>query len=164
MYCIDCNYELLCLEAGRCPECGRTFDPDDETTYRHNPSKEEYPELVRVLEWVLLGSGSLPLLANAFGLLMLLVARASLGRWPDMRGSESPNTIPATQLLSELDGFLMIGLVFAPFAIFLLSVALCIESRTWRAVRFMLLAIGLWAAGIALAVWDPLFIWNWIFD
>ncbi len=33
MYCISCEYRLSGLEAGRCPECGRAFDPADSSTF-----------------------------------------------------------------------------------------------------------------------------------
>lgn len=33
MYCKDCRYDLRGLEADRCPECGREFDPADARTY-----------------------------------------------------------------------------------------------------------------------------------
>lgn len=35
--CLDCNYPLQGLPAPRCPECGRGFDPADETTF--NPGR-----------------------------------------------------------------------------------------------------------------------------
>jgi hypothetical protein len=39
-YCLDCFYNLRGLPAARCPECGRTFDPERPTTYSRTP----YPE------------------------------------------------------------------------------------------------------------------------
>jgi len=33
MYCKGCRYDLRGLEADRCPECGREFDPADARTY-----------------------------------------------------------------------------------------------------------------------------------
>src|SRR5690348_10536826 len=35
--CLDCGYVLLGLPAGRCPECGRPFDPDNPATYSTKP-------------------------------------------------------------------------------------------------------------------------------
>lgn len=29
MFCRKCHYDLRRLESGRCPECGRPFDPQD---------------------------------------------------------------------------------------------------------------------------------------
>ncbi|MHC5028803.1 MAG: RING finger protein [Planctomycetota bacterium] len=33
MFCRSCQYELAGLVAGRCPECGRPFDPSDRSTF-----------------------------------------------------------------------------------------------------------------------------------
>jgi hypothetical protein len=33
-YCLTCGCILHRLTEGRCPECGRTFDPNDSTSYR----------------------------------------------------------------------------------------------------------------------------------
>ncbi len=33
MRCLGCGYQLKHLPENRCPECGRTFDPDDDKTY-----------------------------------------------------------------------------------------------------------------------------------
>jgi hypothetical protein len=35
--CLDCGYVLIGLPRGRCPECGRPFDPDDPRTYSSRP-------------------------------------------------------------------------------------------------------------------------------
>lgn len=33
MFCLGCGYDLHALSEHRCPECGRVFDPRDESTY-----------------------------------------------------------------------------------------------------------------------------------
>lgn len=33
MHCLDCEYRLQGLDAVRCPECGRDFDPADASTF-----------------------------------------------------------------------------------------------------------------------------------
>ena len=38
MFCLGCRYSLTGLDEHRCPECGRTFDPRDKTTF--GPSKK----------------------------------------------------------------------------------------------------------------------------
>lgn len=35
--CLSCGYVLFGLPTGRCPECGRFFDPDDPATYSTKP-------------------------------------------------------------------------------------------------------------------------------
>lgn len=33
MHCLSCEYDLQNLAEHRCPECGREFDPNDESTF-----------------------------------------------------------------------------------------------------------------------------------
>ncbi len=33
MQCLECKYPLVGVQGARCPECGRTFDPNDSTTF-----------------------------------------------------------------------------------------------------------------------------------
>ena len=40
MYCLACRYVLDGLDASRCPECGRGFDPDDPTTFADRPGRD----------------------------------------------------------------------------------------------------------------------------
>jgi len=64
--CLACHYSLKNLTEHRCPECGRTFDPNDPRTYESAP--ERRPPRIRnglmllVLAFVLaqLAIGSLP--------------------------------------------------------------------------------------------------------
>ena len=37
MFCLGCEYPLDGLEAHRCPECGRAFDPADENSFALKP-------------------------------------------------------------------------------------------------------------------------------
>ena len=39
MACIDCGYSLVNLNRGRCPECGRAFDPGNHKSFRHSDSE-----------------------------------------------------------------------------------------------------------------------------
>ncbi len=49
--CHECGYRLKGLSTTRCPECGRTFDPADSTTY---DVEEEQSNLAKVLRhWLL---------------------------------------------------------------------------------------------------------------
>lgn len=34
MRCLDCDYDLRGLDVDRCPECGRSFEPNDPLSYR----------------------------------------------------------------------------------------------------------------------------------
>jgi hypothetical protein len=40
MLCLTCNYDLRHLRQQRCPECGRTFNSTDPTTYLGKRSRE----------------------------------------------------------------------------------------------------------------------------
>ncbi len=46
--CLDCGYILDHLPEPRCPECGRTFDPEDPRTFRSNADCEP-----RIIPWVM---------------------------------------------------------------------------------------------------------------
>ncbi len=36
-FCMQCRFDLFGLTTPRCPECGRPFDPDDESTWLPSP-------------------------------------------------------------------------------------------------------------------------------
>jgi hypothetical protein len=48
-FCRRCGYELRGLTSPRCPECGRTFDPNDQRTYLRRPLKRWMRQLKRVV-------------------------------------------------------------------------------------------------------------------
>lgn len=48
MYCASCNYSLVGLSGGRCPECSRIFDPADPTSFQQG----------RLLPQILFGVGA----------------------------------------------------------------------------------------------------------
>jgi hypothetical protein len=65
MSCLDCGYTLDFLPCNRCPECGRTFDPQIPTTFRRavrRPSALEItiayllPFIIGFVFWVFIGS------------------------------------------------------------------------------------------------------------
>lgn len=61
MRCVDCGYDLVGLDGFKCPECGRPFDPEDETSFRSGRRRRRrergYRETDAAL--VLLGIGAL---------------------------------------------------------------------------------------------------------
>ena len=80
--CLDCGYVLSGLTEHRCPECGRTFDPDDPNSYSMRPL------FVRWRFWLpgfalAVGAGSvlyLAILATAgWGVALTLVAPFCIG-------------------------------------------------------------------------------------
>ena len=57
MYCRGCEYILDGLDRNRCPECGRTFDPDDLATFHLGEvprPRFRYPILTATLFFALL--------------------------------------------------------------------------------------------------------------
>jgi hypothetical protein len=75
MYCLACVYPLDRLQCNQCPECGRSFDPSDPSTYAKHPYVQhprKRPWIATLLVWspsiVLAGIHSL-----LWGLLALLV-------------------------------------------------------------------------------------------
>jgi hypothetical protein len=51
MYCLGCGYSLRGLEQQRCPECGRSFDPDNWRTFRSEFSQSQPNWITRSL-WI----------------------------------------------------------------------------------------------------------------
>ena len=54
-YCRGCGYSLAGLEANRCPECGRTFDPADRRTFDLNSDRHSTRRKLRRLVILLIG-------------------------------------------------------------------------------------------------------------
>ena len=74
MFCRQCEYALDGLETFRCPECGRTFDPDQRRSYRRSPRQWQFRMAVRaVLRAALRITG--------FACLALLIAGLITGGW-----------------------------------------------------------------------------------
>ena len=55
--CAGCGYMLRGLDGRFCPECGRAFDPDDNTTFLSGPARSVYRK------WIARGIVTLVLLA-----------------------------------------------------------------------------------------------------
>ncbi|MEM9881700.1 MAG: hypothetical protein AAF800_02135 [Planctomycetota bacterium] len=73
-FCLGCDFELTDLaEPGRCPKCGRGFDPRDDATTRDTPLP------VRELPYLLQG----PRLAGYAWLLLFLIGRSAIATLGD---------------------------------------------------------------------------------
>jgi hypothetical protein len=46
MYCLGCYYDLRGLTESRCPECGRTFNPDRPSSFSRTPHATPVRDLV----------------------------------------------------------------------------------------------------------------------
>ncbi len=63
MHCLDCGYDLRHLTEPRCPECGRPFDPGDESTFHVPFSRMSHLALIGLFLFTVVGWGILlPLL------------------------------------------------------------------------------------------------------
>jgi len=63
MNCRKCHYRLAGLTHGRCPECGREFDPDDPSSFLTAASNRS-GRLSRVFACVVIVTGTLVLLGS----------------------------------------------------------------------------------------------------
>jgi hypothetical protein len=159
MYCRTCEYELVNLVGGLCPECGQGFDPADPTTF--DPTPRETRRL-RLFAWFVYGAASVPLLSNALLSVSALVARGVLGHWPRAM-TDDPKSIPYVNWLHV--GAVMLLLLSLPSGLLTLGLlAGAAYTRIRRAVRTCAFAISLYGAGVILFFWDPAKLWLWVFD
>lgn len=56
MYCKSCSYPLNDLSEGKCPECGRSFDPAQSRTFRRRPPRRRLTTVV-LLTFILVVGG-----------------------------------------------------------------------------------------------------------
>lgn len=174
MYCLGCAYELVGLDEGRCPECGRAFNADDDGTFRTAEHMKRALQ-VRQMKFGLIALALVPWMAHAFALVALIVARFSLGRWPHRGGADDPKGIAGIELPGEIAFFLLAvslwvtALLPALFVGLMLSLVIMkCQTRTrllggvpWGVCLW---AGGLWVCGLALMYWDPAQAWYWLFD
>ena len=82
MWCVACGYDLRGLRGGRCPECGRGFDPKDPATFRR--SRRRVPRGVRVAGGALARGVGLALASFAVTIAIVagLAALADIERSP----------------------------------------------------------------------------------
>jgi hypothetical protein len=106
----------------------------------------------------------MPVLANVFGFLALLIARVSLGRWPHRGGMDDPKNVPGVDPV----GIIALLLVIASLPAFVMGIIFLIGLMThqaWqRAMKAGAIALVLWVTGFILARWDPAGVWMWLFD
>lgn len=161
--CRGCDYDLRALPAGRCPECGRGFDPGDARTF--NLRKRAV-----YLRWLLpieAATALVVLLPVAMGRLTLFIAGLQLGRWP-VAWQDDPKSLNiepfySLSMLSLLAGFYVV--LLAP----LLALA-CLILRTkyarhrWYTTLMSLLLLGAVGLSVREFWWDPWDVWRWLLD
>ena len=146
MFCLKCRYDLRDSTNNQCVECGRPFDPQDDSTYRWKARGPEFrPGTLGRLDWAAIGCFSIPYLMLASMPLVWVVAWIELGRQPtfnnpDPKGITTPFTMTANFVFETLAimvpasllvcvGLLLVQMVRAftrhdrvkPFALTLLS-------------------------------------------
>ena len=169
MLCWDCGYILFGLDSRRCPECGRPFDPGDESTFNrgfHGSKKWAAP------------SGTIltlyPITVVASLYCTWIAGRLALGRWPrPMLDDLYPlgAAVNTCYLMTFLLSFLLPP-VLAVNAAFLLIGITYISFRWGTGQRlpersFWLLCIvpGATSVGCLLLLWwDPLRVLVWFFN
>lgn len=113
---------------------------------------------------MLLASGAVPLAANVFGMLSLLIARTTLGRWPDRGGMDDPSNVPGIGLVGVI-GIVLVLLTFPSIVgACVFAAALLIRQSFDRAARGSAIALVVWVCGAALVIRDPADVWMWLFD
>lgn len=159
MWCKACGYLLKGSLADRCPECGTAFNSDDPSTWL----SEERSRLQRsaFVAWCI--AAAWPWMIHAMTIVLLVVARLELGRWPNRFGADDPKNFPVVSKAMLLP--LMLLIVGGPVCFGLLLGAAWIGSDR-RSRSLWLVGIGLASWGLALVVvrWDPAKSWVWLFD
>ena len=149
------------LGARVCPECAREFDPADPESVVSEHDIARRKRLWRWLGWGAVVGSSWPLLLHAWLLLMLLVARLVLGRWPHRFGGDDPKSI---SLVREMHWVGMFAVLALPLMVLGGLVALAaVTALDWRmGVRRLILIIAVWA--VLLVVGDPAQVGVWFMD
>jgi hypothetical protein len=172
MRCLQCEYDLRGLPAGSCPECGSAFDPRDPSSFwsANSPGArlaKSIPPLVVIT------SAMVPVLHVLAGHLALVVARLSLGHWPDRNGKDDPKYINfAVDFLHSIWMLLTVLLLPAMLA-WLVCVAATMFPRDAHEETSMLfilrkpivlLTLLAWLAAAPIILVDPASIAGWMFD
>ena len=99
MFCLDCRYDLKDSTRTQCVECGRTFDPDDDSTFRRKATGPHVrPGNLSRLDWTAISCFSIPYLMLAFMPLTWLMVWFELGRQPTY---SNPDPKQVTGLMSR---------------------------------------------------------------
>lgn len=121
MYCRSCDYSLVGLPAGKCPECARAFDPADPASYealpRDRTRRQQYAVgigsavAIGAVAWLGFRNASPP----APVLLLVVIAAGVLGLAAVVVGIRPRPSAPsrAITLLALLPALAMLGLFYS---------------------------------------------------
>jgi len=159
MNCLGCNYALVGITAGACPECGRAFDPDDSSAFCGERERAHF----RTLRLIHLATTMMPLLGLVSIAATWIIASSSLGRWPRPM-FDDPGSIPGIGWWYSVSGTLLeIGCFtyFASVVLMLPLASMALQRRAWFALA---LHLALTASPILWVIIDPFEIQTWYFD
>ncbi len=165
MYCKRCAYDLRGAPEGRCPECGRPFDPARPETWG-----AAWHDRWRWLDRAVLGVGLYPLLTIGLIHGSYLLGRLELGHWP-IPYADDPKGLSPVVRIAGMTGILS-GVLWLPlFAgnIALLGAGAFLRANSddgrWRAwlVRLCLCSLT-WIGSVFFVREDPLNVTCWLFD
>lgn len=117
MFCLKCRYDLRDSTNNQCVECGRPFDPEDDSTYRWKARGQEFrPGTLSRLDWAAIGCFAIPYLMLASMPLVWMVAWIELGRQPtynnpDPKGLTTPFAMAADFVFETLANLVPVSLV-----------------------------------------------------
>jgi hypothetical protein len=149
VFCRRCKYALTGLAAGCCPECGRTFDPQDPSTFSVTAALRR-----RWVVWVVSIAAAYPILFHAYVLFLYCVGRVVLGRWP-IEMADDPRGVPIVSTLYKHDEVLF-GPLF--FTVFVVIVGAFFLPRGWRLV-FGCGGVWLWIVSFYVLWLSPVMGW-----
>lgn len=158
MYCLGCRYWLAGLSAGKCPECGRDFDPGNPSSFSASPRRS-----IGYVWWLAL-MAAWPVLADGMVYVCFLIARLSLGRWPSRGGMDDPKTIAGLELPLALVGIMIFFSL--PFVALALIFGWVLVRRHGVGIALMLSALACVSVALLFAMvhWDPGLVHMWLLD
>ncbi len=146
MFCRACDYSLLGVHSGRCPECGRAFVPTDPATVASFPGQpsRSFRHLIGWLSALAIG---LPAVAAVLGdapflIILICMVPGIIGLGAVAVGLH----ILRSQLLGQPPRILIAAAILAPVAWIVLVISLALHMRV---------TLGGWPTRLGMAGFPP---------
>lgn len=97
MRCLGCEYPIHDITTRVCPECGRSFDPDDPSSFTKDEKEARFQRWAWQAAWVIATS---PVLAALLAVALYFLAWMMLGRRP-RPNLDDPKYIPVVGWFAE---------------------------------------------------------------
>ncbi len=157
--CAGCRYDLWMLPAGRCPECGREFDPADPRTL--DGGQEWFTSRWALAAHVAASMCTINIFVAQHA--AWCVGRLTLGHWP-RPSVDDPTSIAAVVPFYWLTMALVVALPVCMIAMLILP-AFAASGRRWSlALTLIGFAVVAVVMGLVLLRWDPWRAGAWIAD